>query len=229
MGYRGSHPAAFQGGIVDTAGVVLAVTAVAAGVALSEVSARLIAVALPRLGPLPSLAVRSTTAALTGVLCAAIVLRYGIDPLLPALFLLGVLGVQLSRIDAALHLLPNPLVLVLGAGGFVFLLLPALLENELPFLLRGVIGAAIGFIFYLVLAIITPGAMGMGDVKLAAPLGLYLGYLGWSQLLHGILLGLILNGLAALVILAFRRGTKPKEVAHGPSMIAAAAAVTLFA
>jgi leader peptidase (prepilin peptidase)/N-methyltransferase len=68
----------------------------------------------------------------------------------------------------------------------------------------------------------------MGDVKLAAPLGLYLGYLGWSQLLYGGLLGFVLNGVVTLLLVSIRRRGKGTEVAHGPSMLAATAAVAVL-
>jgi leader peptidase (prepilin peptidase)/N-methyltransferase len=68
----------------------------------------------------------------------------------------------------------------------------------------------------------------MGDVKLAAPVGLFLGYLGWSQLLYGGLLGFVLNGLTTVVILGQKSRNKATEVAHGPSMLGATAAVCLF-
>lgn len=213
---------------MEAVSTVWLVAAGAAGFLLAELASRLIASTLHRLGALPSLTVRSTTAALTAVLCIAFVLRLGLHPILPALVLFAVLALQLARVDISLHLLPNPLVLTLGAGGFALLLLPATFGSDWGDLLRGAAGAAIAFIFYLLLALITPGAMGMGDVKLAAPLGLYLGYLGWPHLLYGILLGLALNGAVTLVTVAVKRCIKPKEVAHGPSMLAAAAGVMLL-
>lgn len=212
---------------VSTVLLVSLLSAVA-GFLLAGLASRLIASTLPRLGSLPSLTARSTTAALTGLLCAAFVLRFGLHPILPALVLFAVLALQLARIDISLHLLPNPLVLILGAGALALLILPAALGNGWGDLLRGALGALIAFFFYFILALITPGAMGMGDVKLAAPLGLYLGYLGWPQLFYGVLLGLALNGAVTLVTVAVKRGIKPKEVAHGPSMLAAAAGVMLL-
>lgn len=213
---------------VSAASVVAAVLAFAAGALLADIASRLIARRLPRLGPQPAGGVRLTTAALTGVLCAAFFLRFGTGPLLPALVLLAVLGVQLARIDLAVHLLPNPLILTLGAGGFVLLLLPAFVHNDLGNLFRATGSAAIAFAFYMIMALISPGAMGMGDVKLAAPIGLYLGYLGWLPLVYGLLLGLAINGIVTLLIIAVKRGVKPKEVAHGPSMLAAVVGVLLF-
>jgi leader peptidase (prepilin peptidase)/N-methyltransferase len=84
------------------------------------------------------------------------------------------------------------------------------------------------FAIYLILAIISPGSIGMGDVKLAGPIGLYLGYLGWSQLLYGGLLAFVLNGVVTLVVLRTNRIERASEVAHGPSMLAAAAGTALF-
>ena len=68
----------------------------------------------------------------------------------------------------------------------------------------------------------------MGDVKLAAPLGLYLGYLGWSQLFYGGALAFVAGGLASAVMVLKNRGNKPQEVAYGPSMLAAGLAVILL-
>ena len=45
----------------------------------------------------------------------------------------------------------------------------------------------------------------MGDVKLAAPVGLYLGYLGWSQLFYGGALGFVLGGIFSVVLIRLKR------------------------
>lgn len=198
------------------------------GIALSPAAEILIAKQLPRLGGLPSTLTRITTAVITGIACAAFAIRFEIGPGLPAFIFLAVLGVQLARIDVAHHLLPNPLVLTLLTGGLLLFFLQALSVQQADYLLRGVLGALILFAGYLVLGLISPGGIGMGDVKLAAPVGLYLGYLGWSQLLYGGLLGFILNGIGTVLILSKKSRKKATEVAHGPAMLGALAAVTLL-
>jgi leader peptidase (prepilin peptidase)/N-methyltransferase len=207
----------------------LLVTAAALlGLVLSPLAETLIAKHLPRLGGLPTVPVRITTAAITAALCVAFSLRSGLGFSLPAFLFLAILGVQLSRIDIALHLLPNPLVLILLAGGFLLLLIPGLLNLQADNLLRAALGALILFAGYVGLSLITPGAIGMGDVKLAAPVGLYLGYLGWSQLLYGGLLGFILNGVVTALLLSRKGRNIASEVAHGPSMLGALVGTSLF-
>ncbi|GAB5078091.1 prepilin peptidase [Arthrobacter sp. AD-310] len=198
------------------------------GCLLAPAAESLIAKRLPRFGGLPSLPTRITTAALTGILCFAFSLRFGIAPYLPAFILLAILGVQLARIDIALHLLPNPLVLLLLVGGIFLFVTPHLLGQPTGSTLRAALGAVILFAGYLVLGLISPGGIGMGDVKLAAPVGLYLGYLGWSQLLYGGLLGFILNGVVTLAVVGRKGRKSTAEVAHGPTMLGALAATTLF-
>ncbi|MFC4394935.1 prepilin peptidase [Arthrobacter sedimenti] len=208
--------------------VLIVLGAALLGVILSSVAETLISTLLPRLGEVPRLQARITTAALTGLVCTAFALHLGNTFSLPAFLFLAILGVQLARIDVALHLLPNPLVLMLLAGGLLLLLLPGVFGKQSDDLLRAALGAVILFVSYLILGLISPGSIGMGDVKLAAPVGLYLGYLGWSHLLYGGLLGFILNGVVTVLLISRKGRNKASEVPHGPSMLGALAAVTLF-
>ena len=154
-------------GLLVTAGMGLL------GAALSMLSELLIARFLPRLGELPDAHIRLMTAIATGLLSCAFVFRFANDPALPAFILLAVLGVQLARIDLALHLLPNPLVLLLVFASAILLASSILSGSPWSNIVRAAAGGAILFVAYLLLAIISPGAVGFGDVKLAAPLGLY--------------------------------------------------------
>jgi leader peptidase (prepilin peptidase)/N-methyltransferase len=198
------------------------------GTLLGMLTERLIARTLPRLGGLPEIRTRITTAALTGVLCTALALRFGMDWSLPAFLVLGVLGVQLARIDIAHHLLPNPLVLALLVAGLALFVVSSTATAGWTELLRAAAGAAILFVVYLILAIISPNGIGMGDVKLAAPVGLYLGYLGWSQLFYGGALGFVVGGIFSIVLIRLNRAEKTSEVAFGPSMLAATLGLVLF-
>lgn len=198
------------------------------GLLTSPLAEVLITRSLPRLGGLPSLIIRITTAVATAALFALLTLRFGFSPTLPAYLLLGVLAVQLSRLDVAHHLLPNPLVLLLLVAGLVLLTTSAAFLSDWPGLLRAAAGGVILFLGYLILGLVSPGGIGMGDVKLAAPLGMYLGYLGWSHVFYGGLLGFVVGGVVTVLLLRPKRGIKPSEVAHGPAMFAAAIGVVLL-
>ncbi|MDQ0211849.1 prepilin peptidase [Arthrobacter bambusae] len=198
------------------------------GLLTSLLAEALIARSLPRLGGLPSPGARFTTAVTTAVLFAVLTLRFGLSPTLPAYLFLAVLAVQLSRVDVTHHLLPNPLVLLLFAAGLILLSTSAALLPDWSGLLRATVGAVVLFLGYLILGLISPGALGMGDVKLSAPLGMYLGYLGWTQVFYGGLLGFVVGGVLTVLTLRVKRGIKPSEVPHGPAMFAAAIGVVLL-
>ena len=216
-------------GDAGTAGPLFVAAIGLLGLILSPLAELAIARLIRRLGGLPAARVRVTTAAVTAAACAAFAFRFGPDTVLPAFILLAALGVQLARIDFSLHLLPNPLVLLMFLGGFLLFLASVFAGSQWGSLIRALAGAAILFAIYLILGLISPGAIGMGDIKLAGPVGLYLGYLGWTQLLYGGLLGFVLNGVVTLLVVVRKsRVERVSEVAHGPSMLAAAAGVALF-
>jgi leader peptidase (prepilin peptidase)/N-methyltransferase len=61
--------------------------------------------------------------------------------------------------------------------------------------------------------------MGFGDVKLAALLGLYLGYLGWGPVIVGAFAAFLLGGIFSIVLLAAARATRKTGIPFGPWML----------
>lgn len=169
-----------------------------------------------------------TTAAAGFALSVLLAWRFGATAELPAYLLLGIFAIPLARIDVAHHLLPNRLVGPLLGAGLALLAVAALAQGGAGSLFRGAAGAVILFVLYLILALTSRNGLGMGDVKLAAPLGLYLGYLGWQQLFYGGALAFVAGGLVSVILVLKTRGNKPKEVAYGPSMLAASLAIILL-
>jgi leader peptidase (prepilin peptidase)/N-methyltransferase len=138
---------------------------------------------------------------------------------------LGLL-VAISVIDARHRKIPNRLVypaLLVAAGGIG---IGTLAGGGLD-----VRGAALGFLAYgvglLVVALISPRGMGMGDVKLAALIGLVLGAVGGlPSVAVAAALGILLGGVGAIVALALGAGRKAR-IPFGP-FLAAGAAIAAF-
>jgi leader peptidase (prepilin peptidase)/N-methyltransferase len=141
---------------------------------------------------------------------------------LVAFLYLAASSVALAAIDIDVHRLPNRIVLPSYIVGAVLLTAAGAVGGDLVAVARAAAGAGILVVFYLLLAIIKPGGMGMGDVKLAGVLGLYLGYLGWEQLLVGSAAAFLLGGIFGVVLLAARRAGRGSGIPFGPWMIAGA-------
>lgn len=76
--------------------------------------------------------------------------------------------------------------------------------------------------FYLVLAVIRSSGMGGKDAKLAASIGLVLGWTNWQTLFTGAFDGFALAALYGGVQLAMRRATRTSQFPLGPFIFAGA-------
>jgi leader peptidase (prepilin peptidase)/N-methyltransferase len=124
-----------------------------------------------------------------------------------ALVVTGIL-VTISLVDFQARRIPNGLVLAL----LLWALVQPLWLGQ-PSLTAAALGLSIGGGLFLLLALIRRGAMGAGDVKLAAALGALLGY---PLVLQGLFWGVLAAGVAALVLLATRRAGRKDYMAYGP-------------
>ncbi|OJW01376.1 MAG: hypothetical protein BGO47_12955 [Microbacterium sp. 67-17] len=140
----------------------------------------------------------------------------------------AVIGAALAIIDIRSHRLPNRLVALAGASGLVLLAGAAVTGGGIDALLRSLLAALALFAAYLALRMFSAGGVGGGDIKLAAVIGLYLGWLGWGSVLVGTLAGFVLGGLCAAAMLLIRRAKRRTAIPFGPWMIAGAwVAITL--
>jgi leader peptidase (prepilin peptidase)/N-methyltransferase len=76
----------------------------------------------------------------------------------------------------------------------------------------GLIGGAAGFLFFFIVALITPKGMGMGDVKLAALIGLVTGF---PFVMISLLIGIIIGGVVAVILLVFRLKGRKDAIPYG--------------
>lgn len=155
----------------------------------------------------------------TAAVLALLLGRFGGQPDAVAFCFLGALGVALAAIDIAVHRLPDRLVLPAYPVLAGVLAAAALTGHDIAALARALMAGLALAAAYLVLALLRPGELGGGDVKLAGLAGMALGWLGWATLLAGALLGFVLSGVASLGLLAARRVTLRSHVAFGPFLI----------
>lgn len=165
----------------------------------------------------------ASVAVLTGVLFALTTWRIGLAWELPAFLFLAAAAVLLTVVDVQHRVLPNRVVLPSIAVGAVLLTVAAAGTGEWSALLRAGVAAGVLFVVFLFLALISPRSLGMGDVKLAALLGLYLGWVGWGAVVLGAAAGFIVQALLALALLAGRRIGLRAELPFGPAMLVGAA------
>lgn len=135
--------------------------------------------------------------------------------------LIGI-GGWLIVIDARTHRLPNRIVLPTLACLIVLAVTDAVATGQGAALVRALIGMVILGGFYAVLRGMSRAGMGGGDVKLAAVIGLVLGWHGWQSLAIGAASAFVLGALYALVLILLRRANGATRIAFGPWMIAGA-------
>ncbi|NEB82500.1 prepilin peptidase, partial [Streptomyces sp. SID14478] len=124
--------------------------------------------------------------------------------------------------------LPDVLTLPLAGLALTALGAAALLPESGGSWRGALLGALAMGVLYLVLHLISPRGMGLGDVKLAPGLGAALGWYGLGVLSIGVLAGVLCNGLYALVLVVARRAGRKTEIPFGPFMILGAFAGVLL-
>ena len=149
-----------------------------------------------------------------------------------ALAWFAICGAVLFLIDVRHHRLPNSWTGALFTGASILLLLStmvapadsALADRWLPTLM-----GSVGYLVVMfVLHVLTRAGIGMGDVKLAAGLGLYTGFIGVEALIAGFVFAFLFGGLQALFLVLFRGAKKTTRIAFGPAMLTGCAVALLM-
>jgi leader peptidase (prepilin peptidase) / N-methyltransferase len=147
--------------------------------------------------------------ALTAALCAGVVIRFGADRDVWLGLAFVLLLVPITFIDLDHRIIPNKLTL-LGA-----IVAPALvIAFESDDLAEHLIAGAAAGGFFLLAALAYPAGMGMGDVKLAAVMGLFLGRTVGPALLLALLAGSVVG--AIIIARVGRAQGRKTAVPFGP-------------
>jgi leader peptidase (prepilin peptidase)/N-methyltransferase len=158
--------------------------------------------------------------AATALLCALVVVVKGIEPeaLIGIVFVL--LLVPITLIDLEYRIIPNKLT---GLGAILGIALVAILTPG--DLTEHLIAAAAAGGFLLIAALVYPAGMGMGDVKLAAVMGIFLGRAVGPAMFAALLAGSVVGiGIMA----RHGAGARKRTIPFGP-WLAFGGLVGLFA
>ncbi len=75
---------------------------------------------------------------------------------------------------------------------------------------------------FVVLHLVNPSGMGLGDVKLAGPMGALLGWLSWQAAMVGVVIGFVLVAVVGIAMILARRADRKSALPFGPFMLAGA-------
>lgn len=136
-------------------------------------------------------------------------------------------AIEQTIVDASTKLLVRGTTNVAGGLGLVLLSVASLVRGEpgrIGTMLACALlaGASLGLI-----ALVSRGGLGAGDVRLGAVLAMYTGWLGWSQAATAVAAGVASAGVVALLLIVAGRATRRTRIALGPFLILAAVATVL--
>jgi leader peptidase (prepilin peptidase)/N-methyltransferase len=147
---------------------------------------------------------------------------------LPAYLWLVAAGVALAAIDIDTKRLPNVIVYPTAAVVGTWLVGVSVVQGEPSRALRTVLaGLALGA-FFLALNLAYPKGMGMGDVKLAVPLGFALGWVSWATVIVGGFLAFLLGAVVGVALMAAGRAGRRSALPFGPFMLVGAYLALVF-
>ena len=168
----------------------------------------------------------------TGIIAAAIATQllnqFTFSWELFAYGLMCAMCIEQSLIDITTHRLTRSVTMRAAFVGGPLLSIAAIANNQ-----PGKIGVmALSFtaalLTFMALSLASKRGIGAGDVRLAAVVAMFLGYLGAQYVFQGLALGFIIGGVVALLLLITRKANRNTRIAFGPYICIGAMAVVLF-
>lgn len=163
----------------------------------------------------------------TGGLFAFLYARYGLSAELGIMAFYVCLFTIIFVIDMEQGLILNKIVypaMVVALLFALFIQQPWMGPWPAVQVANAAMGGAIGFVIFLLIAVISRGGMGWGDVKLAAVIGLATGF---PLILVAVLMAAILGGAVAIALLAVKKKGRKDTIPFGP-FLSLAALITLL-
>lgn len=171
-----------------------------------------------------------TAAAVTGLFA-----RFGTSFAFFAFIYLILILTAVFFIDIDHRIIPDELVLAGLAGGAAVFVYNIFFPEQMSFgdgkwwtPLAGVLSGSGILILVAIVGILiykTDDAMGMGDVKLLAPIGMFL---GWKLCMAALFISIILAGAFSLILIVLRLKKKKDTIPFGPFIVIGTYLVIIF-
>jgi leader peptidase (prepilin peptidase)/N-methyltransferase len=136
--------------------------------------------------------------------------------------------VEQTLIDITTHRLTRSVTMRAAFIGGPLLSIAAIANNQSGKIGVMVLSFTATLLTFMTLSLASKRGIGAGDVRLAAVVAMFLGYLGTQYVFQGLALGFMLGGVVALLLLVGRKATRNTRIAFGPYISIGAMAVVLF-
>jgi leader peptidase (prepilin peptidase)/N-methyltransferase len=163
---------------------------------------------------------RLGAAAVTGVLCAALAVRFGPVPVLAAFVAFCCGGIALSVTDIRVGLIPVRILYPTLAAVSAGLVGAALADGDWHDLWVAAVAGVVVFVVFFAIWWVAPRGMGFGDVRLSGVCGLVLGWLGPLHVYVGLLCSFAVGVLWGVAVMVVRGGGRRTRFAFGPALVA---------
>lgn len=145
---------------------------------------------------------------MTGFIYLLIYWEFGLNLEAYLIYLLSSVLIVIAGIDAKHRIIPD----VISLPGIILGIVAAIFSIHVSFL-NGLMGSLIGGGLFLLIAILTKGGMGGGDVKLMGMLGAFLGV---QDILLTTFIGSLIGSFYGFYLILSRKGGRKTAVPYGP-------------
>lgn len=168
---------------------------------------------------------------INGLLYAAVWFHFGPGWELPFLFAFVSAMLVITFIDLDFQIIPDVITLpgmIIGLAAAQFIIPDPLPDPNSKFQLLGfvnsIIGLLAGGVFFYLVALLSRGGMGGGDVKMMAMVG---AFTGWKGVFLTTLVGSFSGSLVGIALMVFKGKGRKSKIPFGP-FLALGSLVTLF-
>ena len=149
----------------------------------------------------------------TAVLFVLVFLRFGYTWVCLAMMAFVSVLLIVSMIDINYQIIPDSVLIFGGVVGIISVIFELYVSWKSSLIGLAVVPLPLLIIYFVAILIYKKEALGFGDIKLMAVVGLFL---GWKIGLLSLVLGIYLAGIYGIILLVFKKGKRSDIFAFGP-------------